>query len=171
MNTSTGNTTLATPVGRKPVRAAHAAVRPSTRVETEVWTGRPSQVANLGVFVWCSLLCWLVVPIFVAIWRYLLVRTLRYELTSQRFRVTSGVLARRTDELELYRVKDSEFSQTLFQRLFGLGTIAMATSDESTPLVSIQSIPANRAKELREQIRNLVEDLRDRKRVREIDYA
>ena len=54
---------------------------------------------------------------------------------------------------------------------FGLGTIAMATSDESTPLAIIACIPASRAKELREEIRNLVEDLRDRKRVREIDYA
>jgi uncharacterized membrane protein YdbT with pleckstrin-like domain len=171
MNTHAESAGLATPVGREPARAADAAEQPSARVETEVWTGRPSQIANLGVFVWCGLLCWLVVPIFVAVWRYLLVRTLRYELTSQRFRVTSGVLSRRTDEAELYRVKDSEFSQTLFQRLFGLGTVRMATSDESSPLVSIESIPANRAKELREQIRNLVEDLRDRKRVREVDYA
>lgn len=144
---------------------------PPARIETQVWTGRPSQIANLGAFVWCGLLCWLVVPILVAIWRYLLVRTMTYELTSQRFRVSHGVLSRRTDELELYRVKDSEFRQTLFQRLFGLGTIAMATSDESSPLAIIESIPARRAKELREQIRNLVEDLRDAKRVREIDYA
>lgn len=143
----------------------------AVRTETQVWTGRPSQIVNLGGFIACTLFCWLVIPIFVAIWRYLLVRTMRYELTTQRFRVTHGVLARRTDELELYRVKDTAFSQTLFQRLFGLGSIAMATSDESTPLALIAGIPASRARELREQIRNLVEDLRDRKRVREIDYA
>lgn len=163
--------TLAEPSDRTHEQRQHRTERPSTRTEAQVWTGRPSQVANLGAFVWCGLLCWLVVPIFVAVWRYLFVRTVRYELTTQRFRVTSGVLSRRTDELELYRLKDTAFSQTLFQRLFGLGTIAMATSDESTPLAVIASIPACRAKELREQIRNLVEDLRDRKRVREVDYA
>ncbi len=171
MNTHAGGTGLATPVDRGDGRGTHAAAQPSTKVETQVWTGRPSQIVNLGGFIWCALLCWLVIPILVAIWRYLLVRTMTYELTTQRFRVTHGVVARRTDELELYRVKDSEFSQTLFQRLFGLGTIAMATSDESSPLAVIACIPASRAKELREQIRNLVEDLRDRKRVREIDYA
>ena len=165
------HTALATPVGREPARAAPTTEPPHARTETTIWTGRPSQIANLGVFVWCALLCWLVIPIFVALWRYLLVRMLRYELSSQRFRVTSGVLSRRTDDLELFRVKDTTFTQTLFQRLFGLATIVMATSDESSPVAVIASIPACRAKELREQIRNLVEDLRDRKRVREVDYA
>jgi hypothetical protein len=47
----------------------------------------------------------------------------------------------------------------------------MSSSDTSTPQTSIESIPAGKAKELREEIRNLVEELRDRKRVREIDYA
>lgn len=149
----------------------HPARRPPARTEEPIWTGRPSQVMNLGAFVGCGLFCWLVVPIFVAIWRYLLVRTMRYELTTQRYRVTHGVLARRTDELELYRVKDTAFSQTLFQRLFGLGTVVMSTSDASTPMAGIESIPASCARALREQIRTLVEDLRDAKRVREIDYA
>ncbi|MBK8099585.1 MAG: PH domain-containing protein [Planctomycetes bacterium] len=112
MSTQTEATEAARAVERPVNPGRQRAAQPSTRVETQVWTGRPSQIANLGAFVWCALLCWLVIPIFVAVWRYLLVRTMRYELTTQRFRVTSGVLARRTDELELYRCKDSEFSQT-----------------------------------------------------------
>jgi membrane protein YdbS with pleckstrin-like domain len=55
--------------------------------------------------------------------------------------------------------------------MFGLGTVSMSSSDTSTPQSSIESISASKAKELREEIRNLVEELRDRKRVREIDYA
>lgn len=141
------------------------------RTETLVWSGRPSQVANLGVFIGCSVFFWLVIPIFVGIWRYLLVRTMRYEVTSQRFRVTSGVLSRRIEEVELYRVKDSAFRQSLFQRLFGLGSVALVTSDATTPDAVIESISARLAKDLREQIRDLVEDLREAKRVREIDYA
>lgn len=145
--------------------------RRRARTETPVWSGRPSQVANLGVFIGCGLFFWLVIPIFVAIWRYLLVRTMRYEVTSQRFRVTAGVLSRRIEEVELYRVKDSAFAQSLFQRLFGLGSVSLVTSDATTQVALIESIPARVAKDLREQIRGLVEDLRDAKRVREIDYA
>ena len=139
--------------------------------ERDVWTGRPSQITNLKTFILCGLFCWLIIPIFVAIWRYLVVRTIRYELTSQRFRVSWGVLSRNTEELELYRVKDTSFSQSFFQLIFGLGTVSMSSSDTSTPQTSIESISASKAKELREEIRNLVEELRDRKRVREIDYA
>ncbi|MCC7003627.1 MAG: PH domain-containing protein [Gemmatimonadaceae bacterium] len=171
MSTQTDAAQSARAVERHVDPGRQRAAQPSARVETQVWTGRPSQIANLGAFVWCALLCWLVIPIFVAMWRYLLVRTMRYELTTQRFRVTSGVLARRTDDVELFRIKDSALTQTLFQRLFGLATISMATSDESSPVAVIASIPAGRARELREEIRNLVEDLRDRKRVREVDYS
>jgi len=93
-----------------------------------------------------------------------------YELTTQRFKVSHGVLSRRTDELELYRVKDTSFSQDLFQRIFGLASVIMTTSDASTPTVAIHSIGASQAKNLREQIRAFTEELRDRKRVREVDY-
>lgn len=144
---------------------------PKHNHERDIWTGRPSQITNLRTFILCGLFCWLFVPVFIAVWRYLVVRTIRYELTSQRFRVSWGVLFRKTEELELYRVKDTAFSQSFFQLIFGLATVSMSSSDTSTPQTSIESIPAGKAKELREEIRNLVEELRDRKRVREIDYA
>lgn len=143
----------------------------STKIESDVWIGRPSQVTNLKTFILCGLFFWLVIPIFVAMWRYLTVQTIRYELTTQRFRRSYGVLSKRTDDLELYRIKDTAFSQTLFQRLFGLGTVTMRSSDSSDPVAYIDSIPVNSAKDLRENIRTFVEELRDRKRVREVDFT
>lgn len=139
--------------------------------EQEVWKGRPSQITNIKTFILCGLFFWLIIPIFVAIWRYLVVQTIRYELTTERFRVSWGVLSRNTQELELYRVKDTAFSQSLFQLIFGLGTVSITSSDTSTPHTAIDSISAKKARELREQIRSLVEALRDKKRVREVDYA
>ena len=145
---------------------------PVEKAKTEriVWSGHPSHITNIKTFIVCGLFCWLIVPVFVALWRYLVVRTSRYELTNQRFRSSHGVLARATDELELYRIKDTTFSQTLFQRFFGLATVSMTTSDSSALTVEIDSIPAAKAKELRESIRTFVEELRDRKRVREMDF-
>ncbi|QDV12039.1 Bacterial membrane flanked domain protein [Rosistilla oblonga] len=142
-----------------------------SRGEEELWKGRPSQITNIKSYIMCALFCWLIVPIFVAIWRYLVVNSIRYELTNQRFRVSWGVLSRHMNELELYRVKDIGFSQTFFQRLTGLATISITSSDSSTPYTSIESIPATRAKMVRERLRTVVEELRDRKRVREVDYA
>lgn len=142
-----------------------------TATEQPVWSGRPSQITNIKTFILCGLFFWLVVPIFVAAWRWLVLRCMTYELTTQRFRTSHGVISRYTDELELYRVKDTTFTQDVFQRIFGLATVNMNTSDPSTPSVSIHSIGASQAKSLREQIRTLTEELRDRKRVREVDYV
>jgi len=138
--------------------------------EQAVWSGRPSQVTNIQTFILCGLFCWLVIPVFVAAWSWLAIQCIRYELTTQRFRVMYGVLSRRTNELELYRVKDTSLSQSLFQRVFGLASIHMVTSDATSRFVTIHSISAPQAKQLREQIRTITEELRDRKRIREVDY-
>ena len=77
--------------------------------------------------------------------------------------------SRRTDELELYRVKDTAYEQPFFLRLFSLANIILTTSDVSTPQVMIDAIPAEEARQLRETIRICVEQSRDRTRVREVD--
>jgi uncharacterized membrane protein YdbT with pleckstrin-like domain len=101
--------------------------------------------------------------------RYMLTRSTVYELTSQRLRKTSGILHKKLDELELYRVKDSTLEQPLLLRLFGLGNINVVSSDATMPLVLINAVPG--AYDMREKLRVAVEAERDRKRVREVDYA
>ena len=74
--------------------------------EKILWEGSPSQVTNLGVYIVCALLFFLVVPVFYAIWRWIVTRCFRYAVSDQRIRVTQGVFNKRTDSIELYRVKD-----------------------------------------------------------------
>ena len=119
---------------------------------------------NLHLYILCGLFCWLIVPIFIALWKWILVRSRTYEVTSQRLRLREGVFSKRTDEMELYRVKDTTLVEPFWQRLFGLGTIEITTNDATTPLVKIESIAG--AKELREDLRRHIETCRDRKRVR-----
>jgi uncharacterized membrane protein YdbT with pleckstrin-like domain len=135
--------------------------------ETTVWTGTPSQVINLPVFTLCVLLIWLVVPLFVIGWKWLVTRTTRYELTTERLKTRLGVINKKLDELELYRVRDYKLEQPLMLRLFSLGNIILQTSDRSNPVVVLRAIPD--AEQLREQIRTLVEACRRQKGVRELD--
>ena len=79
----------------------------------------------------------------------------------------TGVLNKRVDELELYRVKDYAMEQPLMLRLVGLGNVTMVTSDASTPTVAMRAIPG--AEQVREKLRSAVQAERDRKRVRELD--
>jgi uncharacterized membrane protein YdbT with pleckstrin-like domain len=141
-----------------------AASAPSyAAAETTVWEGTPSQWTNVVPF----LLCVLIIPIPYAIYRWLDVKTTRFTLTSQRFRAQSGILSKRFDDLELYRVKDSTLTQPFIQRLVGLGTVTLMTSDASTPTVVLPAI-ADPLK-VHDTIRREVERVRRERGVRELD--
>jgi uncharacterized membrane protein YdbT with pleckstrin-like domain len=137
--------------------------------ETIIWEGSPSQVTNLGIYVLCALLFFLVVPIFYAIWRWIVTRCLRYSVTDQRVRVTEGVFNKRTDSLELYRVKDVVLLEPLGLRLFALGNIELRTSDLNTPLLVLRAVPTPQS--LREKILVATEARRQARGVRELDVS
>jgi uncharacterized membrane protein YdbT with pleckstrin-like domain len=132
-----------------------------------VWRGSPSQILNVPVFIVCTLLCWLIVPIGFAIWKWLVVKNVRYELTTERLRLRRGVLNKELEELELYRVRDYKLEQPLLLRLFSFGNITVTSTDASQPVLTLRAI--GNSEQVREQIRFYVEDCRTRKRVRTID--
>ena len=138
---------------------------PATGSEREVWSGSPSQWQNL----WAWVACLLLIPIPWALWRALATRSTRYVLTDQRLKNSRGVFNRITDDLELYRVKDTHFQQTFWQRMVGIGDIVLSTSDTTTPTVVLADIAD--AESVRVRIRALVEQRRDAKRVRELDVG
>ena len=119
------------------------------------------------MFILCGLFCWLIVPIFIALARYLQTKNKVYELTTERLKITEGVFSKVTDTLELYRVKDLETRQPFLQRLVGIENVQLNTSDASTPFVFIDAIPQTVG--LGDKIRNQVETIRQQKGVREID--
>ena len=135
--------------------------------EELVWTGSPSQLVNTPVFIVCALLVWLIVPLFVAIWKWLVVRNIRYELTSERIRLREGVLNKRLDEVELYRVRDYRLEQPFYLRIFSRGHITIRTTDTSNPVIVLRAIAGS--EQVLELVRRHVEDCRARKNVRALD--
>ena len=135
--------------------------------EQRLWKGSPSQVSNLGTYLVCLLLCWLVVPIFYALWRWIDTHLTEYELTSQRLVFRSGVFNRKTEEIELYRVRDSSLDEPLLLRLFGTGNIVLYATDSSAATFVLRAVKA--AADVRQKLRAAVEAARDQKRVRSIE--
>jgi uncharacterized membrane protein YdbT with pleckstrin-like domain len=135
--------------------------------EEVVWAGSPSQIVNLPVFVVCALFCWLVVPIFIALWKWLVVKNIRFELTTERLKLRHGVLNRSLDELELYRVRDYRLEQPLFLRIFSLGNIIVRTTDTTHPLIVLRAV--HDGENVLEAVRRNVEECRARKNVRALD--
>jgi uncharacterized membrane protein YdbT with pleckstrin-like domain len=135
--------------------------------EKELWRGTPSQWVNLPWYILWLLLFWLVIPLFILLWQWLVIRTTVYELTSERLKLRRGVLNKHLDEVELYRVRDYKFEQPFFLRLFGLGNILLQTSDRSHPSVRLRAVRGG--EQLYERVRAAVEESRARKGVRELD--
>ncbi len=151
--------------------------------EETLWQGARSQITNWGVYLLALLLiaaaivggfffpfAWaaIAVPILWIVWVWLQTRSESFTLTTERLRLKKGVLNQVFDEVELYRVKDVTLSRSALQRLFGLGTVTMQTSDQGQENICIDSV--RNSEELREQLRKQVEIIRDRKRVREVDF-
>ena len=135
--------------------------------EETIWRGTSSQTKNLGLFILSGLFCWLIVPIFIALTRFLQTKNKVYELTSERLKITEGIFSKATGTLELYRVKDIEVRQSFIYRLLGVENIQVNTSDVSSPVILIEAIPKTVA--LADKLRNQVEIIRVQKKVREID--
>jgi len=93
-----------------------------------------------------AVLWWIVLGAVVVLWAYLVVVYARrrlgvhYRLTSQRFFHEKGILVHRTDLIEVIDMDDIAYSQTIVDRLLGVGTIRIASSDRSHPDLVIPGI-------------------------------
>lgn len=134
--------------------------------EKIIWEGNPSQWINIGVYIICTLL---VITIPYAIWRWLVLRCFHYSVSDQRIRTSQGVFNKRTDSIELYRVKDVVLLQPFALRMFGLGNVELRTSDMTSPLLTLHAVPDPAT--LREKILLAAEARRDLKGVRELDVS
>ena len=146
----------------EPIDYTQAQFTPDTQ---PIWIESEGQISSLGYYFVCFLFCWLLLPMILALVRYLRVSNHRYELTGQRLREQKGILFRKSDVLELYRVKDISVDQPLMQRLAGCGRVILQTSDMSTPIVVLEAIPDPLA--VADLIRDGVERCRVSKGVRE----
>ncbi|MDP6444172.1 MAG: PH domain-containing protein [Pirellulaceae bacterium] len=63
-----------------------------------------------------------------------------YELTTQRFIHKAGILRRTTDRIEVIDIDDVRFAQGIVQRMLGVGTVSISSSDRSHPELHMRGI-------------------------------
>ena len=88
----------------------------------------------------------------------------RYALSEDRLFLSIGFLSVKDEEVLLYRVRDISVKRTLWQRLFGVGTITVSSSDKSTPTVILKNIKDPIA--VKELLHSNVEETKIKRRVR-----
>jgi uncharacterized membrane protein YdbT with pleckstrin-like domain len=159
----------------------------TTPEETLLWKGSPSQWTNFGSYLFALILLAAIVTAYALVapqplilvalvfplgllgYRWLETRTHRYEVTNERIRITTGILSRRTTELELYRVRDYTLVEPFWLRLIGRGNLIIETADRTNPQIVIRAVPG--APALKDQIRTHTERMRQLRGVRDIDIT
>jgi uncharacterized membrane protein YdbT with pleckstrin-like domain len=154
--------------------------------ETLLWKGSPSQWTNFGAYFFCVLLAagiiaaylftpdrpalilaGLAVPLLFGLSRWWQTRSQTYEFTTERIRTSTGLLSRRTSEIELYRVRDYTVVEPFWLRLVGCGNLIIESADRSTPQLVVRAVPAVTA--LKDKVRAHTERMRQVRGVRDFE--
>ena len=88
----------------------------------------------------------------------------RYRLSDDRLFLSEGFLNIKDDEVLLYRVRDIDTRRSLWQRLFGVGTVTVMSSDKTMPTLVLKNIKDPLM--VKELIHRQVEEMKIQRRVR-----
>lgn len=100
-------------------------------------------------------------------WQILKVWCIRYEIDPEKLKYSSGIILRKHEFVENYRIKDFLIEKPVIYRLFDLGNLTIYTSDRTTPILHLNAI--SKPEEKYQILRGLVELSRKEKHVYEID--
>ena len=90
--------------------------------------------AHLDVPIWAPLLLPLILQLFLAI-RHLRRLTSKLTITGDRICYEAGLLSKTTRVMELAKVQDVRFDQSLTQRILNMGDLSLETAGESSRIV------------------------------------
>ena len=132
--------------------------------ETVLFEGRPALVPSMAVL--------LLVVLTLGLW--LLPRLWRrgsklYRITTRRIVVETGLLSKRLEQIDLYRIADYTVDRPFGQRVMGTGNLLLKTFDKSTPELDVHEI-ATDVVALYEKLRVATEAEKSRRGVRMVDY-
>ena len=88
----------------------------------------------------------------------------KYSLSEDRLFRETGLLNLNEEEVLLYRVRDVSLSRSLWQRIFGVGTITVHSSDKTSPTLEV--INVKDSKSVKELIFTNVEKAKEERRMR-----
>lgn len=88
----------------------------------------------------------------------------KYSMSKDRLFLETGLLNMNQEEILLYRVRDISLHISLWQRLFGVGTIIVKSSDQTLPELRIENIKNPRM--IKEQIHTHVEEMKIARQMR-----
>jgi uncharacterized membrane protein YdbT with pleckstrin-like domain len=143
-------------VGSGPQAAAVQRAPQGVGAARVVYEGTPSWKASFWTYV-------LTAPVFFLVWPFLnwSRKSTRFRITDRTIDVERGIFSKVIDTLQLWRVRDLEYRQTLLERLLGIARILVYTTDKTDPELVIAGLPASR--ELFERLKDSAEIARQQR--------
>ncbi|PAW95086.1 hypothetical protein CKK33_16925 [Mucilaginibacter sp. MD40] len=102
----------------------------------------------------------------IGLYRYWKIRQTVYSFDAEVLHISTGIFLRRTDSLELYRVKDYIVTRNLLMQLFGLMSLTLLTTDLTGPVTILRGIPKS---DLPDIIRERVQRARQNSKIVELN--
>jgi len=99
-------------------------------------------------------------------WKIIKTKSTHYFISSSRIKITSGILNKQIEEIELHRIQDLSLNQEFIYRLFNLGSINIVSVDRTDPIVVIKLI--ENSENIREKLRTAVSIRRKKEHIREV---
>ena len=132
--------------------------------EDVLFEGRPALVPSLSVL--------LLAIVTLGLWllpRWWHRGSKLYRLTTRRIVVETGVLSKRLEQIDLYRIADYTVDRPFGQRVMGTGNLLLKTFDKSTPELNVHEIKTD-VVALYEKLRVATEAEKTKRGVRMVDY-
>lgn len=100
-------------------------------------------------------------------WYWILyLRSFHYLITAEYIRITYGIFYKRTDQVELFRVKDYIITQSVLLQLCNLMCLTLKSTDPENPVIRLKGIPES---EIMDTIRDRVFTARKKNNIYELN--
>jgi len=96
-----------------------------------------AQYANIVWIIIGIIILWQLVEVGIALTR---LHTTVYTITNQRVMIEKGIASKTVEDIDLRYIDDTQFSQSLIQRMLGIGNVMIISSDKMVPAYVLRGI-------------------------------
>ena len=84
------------------------------------------------------------IVVFVLVMKVVKLKMTRYEVSPDRIEWSRGILDRRVDNIDMFRVIDLKMRRSVIDCIFGIGTVGLITTDKTDPKFEFEKIHRSR---------------------------
>lgn len=103
-------------------------------------TMEEEKAAGMRTFGWWVVGISLILQLIAFMVAWIRLRSTSYTVTNQRVLIEQGIFTKTVDEIDLRYIADSQFFQSFFDRILGIGSVTLISSDANTPRYTLRSI-------------------------------